>query len=75
VSNKATTLARANLMVALCRLNNIPARLVSGFILQENKYQKPYYWVEVYDETKNWWKKEMVTTKKSCQMWEQITYK
>jgi len=53
-SNKATTLARAKLMVALCRLNDIPARLVTGFILEERKTRLPDYWVEVYDEEKLW---------------------
>lgn len=53
-SNKATTLGRARLMVALCRASSIPARLVTGFLLEENNAAAPYYWVEVYDEDKQW---------------------
>ena len=53
-SNKATSLGRARLMVALCRINSIPARVVTGFILEENRGTTPYYWVEVYDEEKHW---------------------
>lgn len=53
-ANKATTLGRARLMVTLCRANSIPARLVTGFVLEENTTNSPYYWVEVYDDEKNW---------------------
>jgi len=49
-SNRATTLGRARLMIALCRLNKIPARLVTGFILEERTKNSPYYWVQVYDK-------------------------
>ena len=53
-SNKSTILGRARLMVALCRLNAIPARLVSGVILESGHPSVPYYWVEIYDEENNW---------------------
>lgn len=53
-SNKATTLGRARLMIALCRINNIPARLVTGFILEEGTISRPYYWVKIYDEEQLW---------------------
>ncbi len=52
--NKTTTLGRAKLMVALCRMNNIPARLVNGFVLKKGDLDKPNYWVQVYDEEKRW---------------------
>jgi len=53
-SNKATTLARAQLMVALSRLSDIPARLVTGFILEETKPLQPYFWVEIYGKDNIW---------------------
>lgn len=53
-SNKSTNLGRAKLMVALCRLNAIPARLVSGVVLESGAPGPPYFWVEVYDEKDNW---------------------
>lgn len=53
-TNKATTLGRARLMIALCRLNNIPARIVSGIILQPATSSQPYYWVQVYDDESRW---------------------
>jgi len=53
-SNKATTLARAQLMVALSRLSDIPARLVTGFILEETKPLQPYFWVEIYGKNNIW---------------------
>lgn len=52
--NKATTYQRAALMVALSRLNQIPARVVTGFELKEQTSTRPYYWVEVYDEEQGW---------------------
>ncbi len=53
-ANKATTIGRARLMVALCRENSIPARIVTGFLLEENTSNTPYYRVEIYDEDKQW---------------------
>ena len=37
-------------MIALCRFNKIPARLVCGFILENNTITKPKYWIEVYNK-------------------------
>jgi hypothetical protein len=53
-SNKATTLGRARLMTALCRMNDIPARVVTGLVIRETTLKSPYYWVEIYDEDKSW---------------------
>jgi len=52
--NKATTLGRARLMIALNRINDIPARLVTGLVLRDSVVKEPYYWVEVYDEENGW---------------------
>ena len=53
-SSTATTLGRARFMVALCRLNGIPARVVTGFILDEAYANKKQYWVDVYSESEGW---------------------
>lgn len=53
-SNKTTILGRAKLMIALCRLNDIPARIVTGLVLDKNGPAHPYFWVEIYDEEHNW---------------------
>ena len=53
-SNKATTLGRARIMLALSRINDIPARIVTGFVLTETVAVKPYYWVEIYTEEEHW---------------------
>lgn len=45
---KATTLGRARLMVAFCRIAKIPARLVSGFSLSEKPATDPHFWVEAF---------------------------
>lgn len=50
----ATTLGRARFMVALCRLNGIPARLVTGFVLDEHYAKEKQFWVEVYREKERW---------------------
>ena len=52
--NKATTLGRSKLLVALCRMNLIPARLVTGFVLNNASIKEPYHWVQIYDEEKGW---------------------
>ena len=52
--NKATTLGRSKLLVALCRMNLIPARLVTGFVLNKASIKEPYHWVQIYDEEKGW---------------------
>ena len=51
---RATILGRARLMVALCRLNNIPARINTGFMLTASRSAQPVYWVGVYDEENGW---------------------
>ena len=52
--HRATTLGRARLLIALTRQQNIPSRLVTGFILEESNQTQPYYWVELYDEQRYW---------------------
>lgn len=52
-TNKASTLGRVRAMVGLCRIADIPARIVSGFILEESLEAIPHYWLEVYNDT-NW---------------------
>lgn len=53
-SRMATTLGRARFMVALSRLNGLPARVVTGFVLDEAFVNQKYYWVEVYSESEHW---------------------
>lgn len=53
-SRTGTTLGQARYMVALCRLNGIPARVVTGFILDAQYANHREYWVEVYSEKENW---------------------
>jgi transglutaminase-like putative cysteine protease len=43
-----TPLARARTMVTLCRALRIPARLVTGFFIQQGTDVKPLVWVEVF---------------------------
>ena len=47
-TGKASTLGRARFMIALSRAAKIPARLVTGFIIEETVEAKPYYWVQLY---------------------------
>jgi len=54
-SNKTTPLGRARLMIALCRINNIPARLVTGFTLNEGTVSRPYHWVSIYNDEEQIW--------------------
>jgi len=51
--NVGSTLGRARAMAALCRASKIPARLVAGFILENNQQAQVHYWVEVFAQ-KNW---------------------
>jgi len=46
-TGKASHLMQAKTMVALSRAANIPARLITGFILEEDIDAKPVYWVEL----------------------------
>jgi hypothetical protein len=45
---RANALGKANVMIALCRASNIPARLVTGVVIQEMLNAAEHYWVEVY---------------------------
>jgi hypothetical protein len=45
----ASTLGRARAMVALSRAAGIPARIVTGFVLEDTVDLAPYHWVEIYD--------------------------
>jgi transglutaminase-like putative cysteine protease len=49
-TGRGNAVGRARAMVELCRLKKIPARLVTGFILEEALHARPHVWVEVYDE-------------------------
>jgi len=51
-TNKATALGRSRIMVALCRAAGIPARVITGFILEESLVAMPHHWLEVYSEDK-----------------------
>ena len=44
---------KAKAMVALCRASRIPARVVTGFVLEKRYDFSPHLWVEVY--TKKQW--------------------
>ena len=44
----------ADLFVAICRAKGIPARYVSGFVVDENPTNVGHAWVEVYFEDKGW---------------------
>lgn len=50
----ATPLGKARLMVTLCRAAGIPARLVTGFELKQQKKAQPHTWVEVFRDA-HWW--------------------
>jgi transglutaminase-like putative cysteine protease len=52
-SKRAGALGKARAMVALCRAAAIPARIVTGFILEETLDLQPHYWVEIHDDI-NW---------------------
>lgn len=53
-SGRASSLERAYAMVALCRAAHIPARLVTGLLLKENREAHLHHWVEVYVTGKGW---------------------
>lgn len=46
---KATPLDRAYTMVALCRATGIPARLVTGFEVQEESAVRILHWVQIHN--------------------------
>ena len=52
-NRKANTLGRINIMVALCRTEKIPARIVTGFIIEDGFEISPHFWLETYNE--NMW--------------------
>lgn len=39
---------KSRLLVALCRSRGIPARLVTGLVLEEHRSQEPHRWVEAW---------------------------
>jgi len=45
---RSNALGTSRAMVALCRAARIPARLVSGFVIEDTATLKPSVWVEVY---------------------------
>ena len=45
-TGEATVAGRARAMVALCRAARLPARLVSGFLLEEAPQAQPHVWLE-----------------------------
>lgn len=47
-SRSANHRERALLMVALCRISGIPARIITGLELKDDPSASPDYWVEVY---------------------------
>ena len=49
-SHRANTLGRVNTMIALCRANKIPARIVTGFVIEDGFDVTPHFWVETYNE-------------------------
>ncbi len=51
--SRAGRAGRARAMTALCRAGGVPARLVTGFVLDRDPDASPHTWVEVYLR-KNW---------------------
>lgn len=50
--NKASCNGKSRLLVALCRNQGIPARLVGGIILEKVKKRTSHLWVEIYIQNK-----------------------
>ncbi|MEM9659427.1 MAG: 7TM domain-containing protein, partial [Planctomycetota bacterium] len=48
----ASPLGRARTFATLCRAAHIPARLVTGFELRQEKQAQPHVWVEVYQSNR-----------------------
>jgi hypothetical protein len=48
--NSATILGRVRAMAALCRAAKYPARIVTGFILEDNVDAQPHFWLEVFQK-------------------------
>lgn len=53
-SGRAGLLERSLVMVALCRAANMPARLVTGLVLEDKSPSPLHHWVEVYDDKAGW---------------------
>jgi len=53
VQERAGLLGRARAMVAICRAGRVPARLVAGFVLDDDSEAHPNVWVE-YRIDKRW---------------------
>ena len=51
---RGSALGKARIMLGLCRLNHLPARINIGFNLVTSKPANPVYWVEVFDEQMGW---------------------
>lgn len=49
-NNLASCNGKSRLFVALCRANNIPARLVGGIIIEPGKKRTSHQWLEVFIE-------------------------
>jgi len=47
-----SALVRARVMIALCRKSQIPARLVTGFVLKDQKDFNLHYWVQTFQDNK-----------------------
>ncbi len=50
---RASPVGRARAMVALCRAGQIPAQVVTGFVLEESQAANPHSWVEAWS-SKGW---------------------
>ena len=46
--SRASPIGRVRAMIALCRAANIPARTVTGFVVQARRPAAPVFWVEAY---------------------------
>ncbi len=49
-NGRGDALAKARLLVALCRNRGLPSRLASGIVLSKKAEQKPHVWVETWVE-------------------------
>lgn len=52
-TGNGTPLAKARAFVALCRAIKFPARIVTGFEIEQQRDLKPRYWVEVF-QNQSW---------------------
>ena len=49
--NTATTLGRVRAMIALCRAAKYPARIVTGFIMEDSVDIQPHFWLEIFQRS------------------------